>query len=222
LLKKSLEAGIFYLLASIVILIPLYLKNKNFHDWFAILFAGILVTSIHINLITEKPYRQSNSLKMNNSIIKIDKNKNLKLNYKRVEYINSAKKIANKAGLVKGDYILDLTGKSPGLIYLLNAKSLGSPWMTGGYPGSFKYATAKLNLENCKKISNSWILYDQVSRKISTDLIEIYGSNFISDYKEVGSWQAIELRGNWTQKLFKPKNSNKIYKTCILKRKFKS
>jgi hypothetical protein len=221
LLKKSLEAGIFYLLASIVILIPLYYKNKDYHDWFAILFAGLLITSIHINLIIEYPYRQSNSLKLNNSIFKINNNNKLKLNAKRVQYINDAKKIANKAGMVDGDYILDLTGKSPGLIYLLNAKSLGSPWMSGGNPGSFEYASAKLNLENCKKISKSWILFDQGSRKISTDLTNVYGSKFILNYIEVGSWQAIESRGNWKQKLFKPKNSKVIYKNCILKRKFK-
>ena len=206
-------------MASIVILIPSYLKNKNFHNCFVILFAGLLVTSIHINLIIENPYRQSGSLKLNNSILKIDSNNNLKLNNKRAEYISFAREIANKAGLVEGDYILDLTGKSPGLIYLLSAKSLGSPWMSGGNPGSFKYATAKLNLENCKKISNSWILYDQGSRKISTDLVNIYGSNFINDYEEAGKWQAIESRGTWIQKLFKARQPSEIYKKCILKRK---
>lgn len=221
LLKKSLEAGIFYLLASIVILSPLFNKKKNYYDLFIILFTGLLVTSIHISLIIEYPYRQSNSLKLNNSTFIINSNR-LKLNDERVQYISAAREIANKAGMVKGDYILDLTGKSPGLIYLLNAKSLGSPWMSGGNPGSFEYASAKLNLENCKKISKSWILFDQDSRKISTDLTNIYGSIFILDYIEVGSWQAIESRGIWKQKLFKPKNPNKINKNCILKREAKT
>ena len=99
-----------FLLASIVILITLFNK-KNYYDLFIILFTGLLVTSIHISLIIEYPYRQSNSLKLNNSTFIINSNR-LKLNDERVQYISAAREIANKAGMVKGDYILDLTGKS--------------------------------------------------------------------------------------------------------------
>ena len=59
-------------------------------------------------------------------------------------------------------------------------------------------------------------------QETSTDLTNIYGSIFILDYIEVGSWQAIESRGIWKQKLFKPKNPNKINKNCILKREAKT
>ena len=214
-LKKSLEAGIFYLLASFVILIPYYQKNRSISSVFAFLITGLIITSIHINWNIEHPYRQINSLKSNNFIFQLDKGRNyLRISNNQGEYATYVKNVAKNYGLVKDDYILDLTGKSPGLIFLLGANSLGGPWMMGGYPGSLEVAKAKINLIDCKKISKSWILHDKVSRNISLDLLYSYGSDIFLDYQEVGQWKAILYKGNFTQKLFRPVNSNTIYNKC--------
>jgi hypothetical protein len=219
LLKKSLEAGIFYLIASFFILVPFYLRNKNSNNLFYFLFTILIITSIHINSIIEGPYRQFNSLKSNNFILKINnKDNDIKLSDDIVKYINYAKNISRIAGLSKGDYILDLTGESPGLIYLLNANSLGSPWMVGGAPGSLEYAKAKLGLESCNVISGSWILYDQHDRYIPIELLNSYGADLLLDYQEVAKWEVPKPTESYEQKLFKPNNSNKIYDKCIKKR----
>lgn len=217
-IKKSLDAGFFYLLVSFIILIPFYLKDRQLNKIFSFIFIGIIITSIHINYRIEKPYRQSNSLTTNNYILEINKGNNLKLNEERVNFINNVKQIANEAGLIKGNYILDLTGQSPGIIYLLNSYSLGSPWMIGNKYGGLKYAESKLSLENCEKISKSWILYDLGSRTISLELLNTYGSNFFTDYKEIGKWKSVGYGNDQVQKLLKPKNPNEIYKNCINKR----
>lgn len=219
LLKKSLDAGIFYLIASFIILIPYYQKNKNLNNLFIFLLCGLIIFSIHFNSLIQKPYRQLNSLDSNENILEIDnKGNTLKISAERKKYISKAKENAHQAGFLEGDFILDLTGKSPGLIYLLNAYSLGSPWMVGGAPGSFEYAKAKISLESCSKISNSWILYDNQSRSISLDLLNIFGADLLLDYQEVASWQAKEFKGAYEQKLFKPKQPNEIIQKCFMAR----
>ena len=220
LLSKSLKAGIFYMFAGLVILIPYYLKDKKLSHLLVYLISGLIICFIHLNVIIEKPYRQKNSLRLNNSILQIKNEKDyLILTEDRVKYINNARNIVSKAGLKDGNYILDLTGKSPGLIFLFNAKSLGSPWLIGGYPGSLKYAVAKLKLEDCNKISKSLIIQDEESRNISSRLINSYGASLYTDYKSVGSWQVNEFKGNYIQKLFKPVNSKQLYRKCIKSRK---
>lgn len=219
LLKKSLDAGIFYLLASFVILIPFFIKNKDINNLFIFLLIGQVIAAIHINSIIESPYRQLNSLKSYNSILKINnKGNDLKLSEDRAKYIRNMKDLAAKADLPEKKHILDLTGQSSGIIYLLNSYSLGAGWMIGGYPGALEWARAKLDLVNCDEISNSWILYDQHSRRIPIDLLISYGANFLLDYQEVASWEAKEFSGNFEQKLFKPRNPAEILKKCTNKR----
>lgn len=215
LFKKSLDAGIFYLFASFIILIPFFIKNKDINNLFIFLIVGQIITATHINSIIENPYRQFNSLKSYNSILKINnKGNDLKLPEDRAKYIRNMKDLAVKAGLSDKKYVLDLTGQSSGLIYLLNSYSLGAGWMIGGYPGALDWATAKLDLVNCDDISNSWILYDQHSRRIPLDLLSSYGANFTLDYQEAAAWQAKEFSGNFEQKLFKPRNPPEILKKC--------
>lgn len=219
LFKKSLDAGIFYLFASFVILIPFFIKNKNINSLSIFLLIGQIITAIHINSIIENPYRQFNSLKSYNFILKINnKGNDIKLTEDRAKYIRNMKDLAVKAGLSEKKYVLDLTGKSSGLIYLLNSYSLGAGWMIGGYPGALEWAKAKLDLVSCDEISNSWILYDQHSRKIPIDLLNSYGANFLLDYQEAAVWQAKEFSGDFEQKLFKPRKPAEILKKCKNKR----
>ena len=56
--------------------------------------------------------------------------------------------------------MIDLTGKSPGLLYLLGAKSIGTAWNSVGYKGSLDKAKATFRLVDCQDISNAWILYE--------------------------------------------------------------
>ena len=219
-LKKSLDAGIFYFIVSLIIIIPSIKKKNNINYLVLFSFLSLLISCIHINWIIENPIRQTNSLKLNNYIINYNEDKNfIKLNKSQGEYIYKAKIIAKDAGLKKGDHILDLTGKSPGLIFLLDANSLGAPWMIGGYPGSLEFAKAKIQSTSCEKISKSWIMHDNFSRNISLDILKSYGSDINLDYVEIGIWKSSIYKGSFKQKLFKPVDRNVIYNKCNNARK---
>ena len=124
----------------------------------------------------------------------------------------------------KGDFIIDLSGQSPGLIYLMGAKSLGTAWNIGGYKGSLDAAKAYLNLANCKDISNAWILYESEGPiNISTDLLTSLGMNFPKQYRLVGSWKTASGAGGYKeiriQELYKPFNPNITKASCEITKK---
>jgi hypothetical protein len=186
-----------------------------------------LITSIHIKETQEKPYRCNQPLRLDDSIIIVNnKNRQLILSNEFATYINDARKIAAQSGFTKEDTIIDLSGQSPGLLYLLGAKNIGTAWNIGGYKGSLDQAKATFNQVDCKDIANSWILYESKSPwSISTDLLISLGMNFPKQYQLVGSWKTASGAGGYKeiriQKLYNPLNANIAKDSCELMRKIK-
>ena len=156
--------------------------------------------------------------------LKIDEKGNtLILSKEFVTYINEVKNISHKSGFKKQDNMIDLSGQSPGLLYLLGAKSIGTAWNIGGYKGSLDVAKASFNLVDCQEIGSAWILYDSKSpRSISTDLLASLGANFSDQYELVGSWKlkkeiAINHQER-TQELYKPINIEQVINSCTISR----
>ena len=129
-----------------------------------------------------------------------------------------------ESGFTKEDAIIDLSGQSPGLLYLLGAKSIGTAWNIGGYKGSLDMAKATFNLVDCTDIANAWVLYESKgSRSISTDLLTSLGMNFPMQYQKIGSWETPSGAGGYkeirTQEVYKPLNVNIAKASCELTRK---
>lgn len=66
--------------------------------------------------------------------------------------------MARDAGMPAGQDMLDLTGDSPGVIYALGARPLGSPWMLGGYPGSSAAIERILQKVDTRRVRVAWLL----------------------------------------------------------------
>lgn len=58
-----------------------------------------------------------------------------------------------------GRDVLDTTGASPGYIWQLGGRALGSSWLLGGYPGSAPAARHALSLVPCEWIQRALVLY---------------------------------------------------------------
>jgi len=222
---KSSLASFFWLISGFVLIISFCLKLKLYQTIIFLAIISQLITSIYIKEKLEKPYRYNQPLRLDDSII-IANNKNhqLILSKEFASYINDARKIAAQSGFTKEDAIIDLSGQSPGLLYLLGAKSIGAAWNIGGYKGSLDMAKATFNLVDCKDIANSWVLYEPKGpRSISADLLTSLGMNFPKQYQKVGSWETPLGAGGYkeirTQELYKPLNVNIAKASCELKRK---
>ena len=98
-----------------------------------------------------------------------------------IRYINDARNVSSQSGLQKGDFIIDLSGQSPGLIYLMGAKSLGTAWNTGGYKGSLDTAKAYFNTTYLQSIGAG--ASDVVSGSIATAAgLETFFDNLRTSY----------------------------------------
>jgi hypothetical protein len=64
------------------------------------------------------------------------------------------------SGFVSGDGLIDMTGQSPSISFLIGAKPMGDSWLLGGYSGSNEYAVKKLNQLSCQEKVNSYLLVE--------------------------------------------------------------
>ena len=223
--EQSGYVSLFWLISGFVLIIPWFCKLKLFQPIILLVLVSQLIVSIHIKERIEKPYRYNQPLRLDDTKIAVnDKNQQLILSKEFANYINEARKIAAQSGFNKQDSIIDLSGQSPGLLYLIGAKSIGTAWNIGGYKGSLDMAKATFNLVDCTDISNSWVLYEPKGpRSISADLLVSLGMNFPKQYQKVGSWETASGAGGYKeiriQELYKPLNVNIAKVSCELKRK---
>ena len=97
-----------------------------------------LITATYLNNEFENPYRQPQPLRLNDSSVEINpKGSSIMLSSEYATYIYNARQIVKNAGFKIRTPVIDLTGQSPTLVYLINAENLGLAWGSGGHPGSF-------------------------------------------------------------------------------------
>jgi len=217
--RQSGVVSLFWLISGFVLIIPLCVQQKLYQPIIFLVLLSQLITSIHIKERIEKPYRYNQPLRLDDARIFVNNNHQLILSKEFAKHINDARKIAAQSGFTKGDAIIDLSGQSPGLLYLLGAKSIGTAWNIGGYKGSLDMAKATFNLVDCTDIANAWVLYESKGpRSISTDLLTSLGMNFPIQYQKVGSWKTASGAGGYKeiriQELYKPFNPNITKTSC--------
>jgi hypothetical protein len=222
---QSAIVSFFWLISGFVLIIPWFLKLKLYQPVIFLVLISQLITSVHIKELIEKPYRYNQPFRLDDSIIVVNnKNHQLILSKEFAKYINDGRKIAAQSGFTKGDAIIDLTGQSPGWLYFLGAKSIGTGWNIGGFERSLDLSKAIFNLVDCKDIANSWVLFEPKGPiSISADLLTSLGMNFPMQYQKIGSWETPSGAGGYkeirTQELYKPLNVNIAKASCELKRK---
>jgi hypothetical protein len=124
-------------------------------------------------------------------------------------YLAAARQSAVAAGFKSGTGMIDLTGRSPGVLYDLGARSLGQPWLVGDYPGSDTVANAALRTETCEALTSAWLLVEPSGpRRLSVGtILRSWGAD-INGYNLVGSFETAQQAGGYAeryeQQLFRP------------------
>lgn len=154
---------------------------------------GLGVQLLSIFLIQsgiQLPYRQPQPLTSNDFKIDIGRpGSSLSVSGDFGRYISEANDVAFKSGLKQGQPVIDLTGRSPGLLYAIGASNIGQAWTLGGYPGSEKLASAMLKKAACTELSVSWLLVEPDGLgRISAAILSSYGANIESDFERVGGF----------------------------------
>jgi hypothetical protein len=203
-------AGFFWVLVAVIILGSLSKDPINLRSLAALAAGAELVTIALVLVSLEYPYRQPQPLRLNEDLITLKPTgASLVVASSFSDYIKALQKLSYDNGFRIGDPMIDLTGASPGALFALGARSIGYPWLNGGYQSSANFAAARLDQVPCEELSQAWLLIEPSGpRKLPDDLLKRYGIDITTDFKAVGvlsppsGWQLGNLRQD--QQLLKP------------------
>lgn len=219
------KTGVFYVLASFVFLSPIPLNRRLTALLLSLGLAIQVITVAIVHTGIESPYRQNQPLGTNNCKMEIGRpGSTLILSKEFGQYIKEAINVATLAGFKKGTPMIDLSGQSPGILYVLGASNIGQAWTIGGYPGSDKLAVGMLKRTSCEELSRAWLLIEtEGPRKISPEILSSFGANLATDFEIVGTFKTAKGAGGHkkarVQQLLKPVRSIEDAMTaCVVSR----
>jgi len=92
------------------------------------------------------------------------------------------------------EYLIDYTGRNPGLNLLFGYKFISRPWWSAGYAGSDDYVKKILEISNKENILNSLIITEKQRdlRKLKLNNFQTININFDENFKIIGN---IKVKG---------------------------
>ena len=191
---KTIGAGIFWVLAGLVIVVPAMNHARFKYMMISLVLAGQMMTVVLVDYAIEHPYRQPQPLRENNYPVDVGRaGSTLILARDFGRYVSEAMDLGERGSFSHGTPMIDLTGRSPGVLYAIGAKSIGQPWFLGSYPGSNEFATETLKRVVCEELAVAWLLMAPGDpRRISAEILSSFGADPGSDYKVVGVLETVE------------------------------
>lgn len=209
--------SLFWIIGSLFLFDPVNRAGKAY-PIISFGFMVQLIVPLIVFTAIEDPYYQPSSLRKDDYIMNFglpDSKLTLPTTYGR--YVSDATEVASRGGYVAGTPMIDLTGRSPGLLYALGASSLGAAWMYGNYINTTKnseiYAVEVLGGVACDDLARAWILLEPQGRvSLSTIVLQSFGAISDQHYEVVGAFKSPNSAGGFVasdQILLKPNRSIK-------------
>ncbi|MGV7215403.1 hypothetical protein [Bradyrhizobium sp. UFLA05-112] len=170
------KAALFWMLALVVFLSPLAQQRRNVATLLPLTVLAQLFAASVINAAILKPRGQEKDLRAYTAVTPLPGGGKLVLSQPHHDYLTTARAQARAAGLEVGAPVVDLSGRSPGLLFVLEARALGLPLLVGPYvtseahygqpgptvpsSGSNAVAVETLRLENCADLAKAWLLIE--------------------------------------------------------------
>lgn len=188
--KKYPLAVIFWVLACLVLVVGYRDRKLVARIFNLITVSSLLVTIAILKSNIQFPPRHPPGMFDYDTPVNVGISKSeLVLNRDMANYLVEIKKAARNSGFLAGMPLLDFTGQSPGVVYILGGRAVGVPWMIGGYKNSEAFITEGLKLVDCKTLSTAWLITEPGGpRAVSTDLLGSFGSNLERDYEVIGDF----------------------------------
>ncbi|MCA6112781.1 hypothetical protein [Bradyrhizobium cenepequi] len=170
------QAALFWMLAVVAFLSPLSQQGRSVATLLPLTVLAQLLTATVINTGMLKPWGEVKDVRAYTAVTPLPGGGKLMLAQSLHDYLATAKAQARAAGLEIGTPVIDLSGRSPGLLYVLETRALGLPWLVGPHdtspahfgqpwpivpsPGSNAAAVEALALENCADLAKAWVLIE--------------------------------------------------------------
>ncbi|MNK07328.1 hypothetical protein D3C87_252390 [compost metagenome] len=223
--QAASSASIFWVLAGVIAARCVTQGGTRWAGLIPLALATQVIVALLLQNGTERPYRQTQALRLNTSSVEIGSTgASVVVSEGYGAYIRDAKNLAAQAGFEPDTPIIDLTGQSPGILYILRAKSLGYPWIAGGYPGSLAVARGGLRRVSCEQIASAWLLTEPDGpRAIPVTLLDDWGGSLGRDYELAAAWQTAAGAGDYAaprrQELYRPiRSGTDATQACVAAR----
>lgn len=177
----ALNASLFFAMSAVV---SLYAPDSAAsHPRFPVfllicLAISLLPVASVVATTVERPYRQSVPLGQNLKSVCIHScATQLRLSDQSADYVNQMRTAAFHEGFRLDTPLLDFTGRSPGLVYAVGGRAVGSSWILGGLTGSDRFAASVLERIPKPVLRRAWILVepDNNSQAISASVLSSAG-----------------------------------------------
>ena len=152
------SATYFSLLAALIIFVMHFSTKHRIFILRSLSFILLLYTANYLMISANTPYRQSAALWDMKVKVKFNNGTSLNMEPSFARYTNKYLQLANENGFKNGDGIIDLSGRSPTIAFILNGVNLGTPWMNGWYSGGTVSAARALDFVSCNSLQNAWLI----------------------------------------------------------------
>jgi hypothetical protein len=164
-----------------------------------IVAVGQALTALLLIIWAQHPYRLDGPVTASNKPVQIGKSL-LEVSPGLARYLGQIRKIADANGAKPDQPIFDLTGKSPGALFAINAVPPSEPWLISGYKGSERFVRTAVARVSCAQRAQAWLLIEPGTQKsvdpawVGADLrhYKIIG-RFVSPNAVAGSNMAEQL-----------------------------
>lgn len=172
------KAALFWMLAVVAFLSPLAQQRRSVVTLLPLTVLAQLLTASVINAAILRPSGQVKDLRAYTAVTAMPGGGKLVLSEPLHDYLTTARAQARAAGLEIGSPVVDLSGRSPGLLFVLETRALGLPWLLGPWgsnsspahfgqtwplvpsSGSKAAAVKALGLESCADLAKAWVLIE--------------------------------------------------------------
>jgi hypothetical protein len=204
---KLAKSFVFVTLSTSFLVMNLKYPSRKWARWYyAILFVGFSLLAMFV--VGREAYRQDSY------IWDMDRRTSIRFGAETVlltdNYSEAFTALQNAAldnGMQADMPIIDMTGNSPGLVYVLNGRAYAYPWMAGDYEGSEELARMTLSYWSDDLIKEAWILSSDGPRELPKTLLIERGLNFPEDYEHVVTVY-LEVYDGVNVSLWKPDDSD--------------
>ncbi|MBM2712829.1 hypothetical protein JQK88_16660 [Mesorhizobium caraganae] len=156
--------ALFWMLAVVAFLSPLAQQGRSVATLLPLtVLAQLLTASVNNDSILNPPW-DVKDLRAYTAVMPMPGGGKLVIAESLHHYLATARAKARAAGLEVGTPVVDLTGGSPSLLYVLETRALGLPWQNGWFPGGSAVAVETLGLESCADLAKAWVLIEPESQ----------------------------------------------------------
>ena len=181
-------AGIFWILSAFYFLSPLVSNKKNnmLLVFSPMLFFGLILLVICDYRALRGPYRQANIILNQLTLMQMPNQAKVFVTKELDDCVSALRVQINQHISKKPFNLIDFTGFSAGLIYLLDANPVGAPWLSADYPNSDAFLYSALSSVIKTNAKSSYLLFAGDVKKIKQmHILKMLNIDLTRDYEEM-------------------------------------